>query len=224
MWSTAVSGMVFRSVAAAIPLADEPLTQRTPSTRTSTRLEPRYRRSASVAPAPMPPPSGGAPKLPVELYLPLIAPPETGSCCRISPTDVRPVRSRSSRDSIKTGACLPSGSPMREPVTTMTSPSVGGVGSTETGTSSGAGLAGGFAGGVAPGDVTGAGGVVSEAGGGASGVPGAASGDGGAGDGAGVGDGAGWAAWAMRADFGRMCNVLCALAVLLVVTRSAVSP
>src|ERR1044071_4526380 len=87
----------------------------------------------------MPPPSGGYPKLPLELYLPLIAPPETGSCCKMSPTEVSPVRSRSSRDIISTGACLPSGSPMRDPVTTITSPCVGGVGSAVVETPAGCG-------------------------------------------------------------------------------------
>src|SRR5215468_4924487 len=140
----------------------------------------------------MPPPSGGDPKLPLELYLPLIAPPETGSCCRMSPTEVSPVRSRSSRDIISTGACLPSGSPMREPVTTMTSPSVGG-----TASGTGASLVGGAAGAAA--SAGGAGGA-----GGASG-DGGASGEGAAGGGG--GDGAGCAACATRCDGGRMCSV-----------------
>jgi len=62
--------------------------------------------------------------------------------------------------------------------------------------------------------------------GGVSGVAGAASGDAGAGAGGGAagGVGAGCDAWAIRVDPWRMCNVLCALAVLLVVTRSAVNP
>src|SRR5690349_7255981 len=118
----------------------------------------------------MPPPSGGNPKLPLELNLPLIAPPETGSCWRMSPTEVRPVRSRSSRDSIRTGACLPSGSPMRDPVTTMTSPSVGGVSSAATGTSwaggavaetAGGGSAGASAGVASPAGAASLAGVVS---------------------------------------------------------------
>src|SRR5262245_40756517 len=140
----------------------------------------------------MPPPSGGEPKLPLELYLPLIAPPETGSCCRMSPTEARPVRSRSSRDIVSTGACLPSGSPMREPVITMTSPSVGGVGSAETGPAVTSGVGGGGAGGLSVGAGCGAG---------------ASAGAGSAG-GAGVGVGA----WATRAAR-RIRSVLCPYAV-----------
>src|ERR1051325_3606597 len=186
MRSMTPSGIVLRSVDAGTPLAEEPLTQRTPSTRTSTRFEPRKRRSASVAPAPMPPPSGGYPKLPLELYLLLIAPPETGSCCRMSPTDDRPVRSMSSRDIINTGACLPSGSLIRDPVTTMTSVPTGGASSAVTAAPC-AGVAPGLAGastpaaGAASGVGAGESGASGEDGGGA----GASGGSGGAGGDAG---------------------------------------
>src|SRR5512139_1242582 len=73
---TAFTGMVFRSTAPETPEPEEPLIQRRPSTRTSTRFELRYRRSTSAAPAPMPPPSGGKPRFPDELLVALIAEPE----------------------------------------------------------------------------------------------------------------------------------------------------
>src|ERR1044071_7972667 len=246
-------GIVFRSVDADTPLADEPLTQRTPSTRTSTRLEPRKRRSASVAPAPMPPPSGGYPKLPLELYLLLIAPPETGSCCRMSPTDDGPVPPMSARDIMNTGACLPSGSLMRHPVSTMTSVPTGGASSATA--APGAGVGDGVAGTSTPAagvvSVAGAGtsGASEEAGAsaGASGGSGGAGGDGGDGGGtagcacaavgaggeavgcacAAVGAGGvcgGGVAWASRRGPGRIRSVGSALAAPLAVTSSAVSP
>src|SRR3546814_1065484 len=63
------NGIVLRSTDEPTPEAEDSLTQRTPSTSTSTRLEPRWRRSTVAAPAPTPPPSGGKPKLPLELNL-----------------------------------------------------------------------------------------------------------------------------------------------------------
>src|SRR3546814_4963016 len=57
------SGIVLRSTDEPTPEAEDSLIQRTPSTSTSTRLEPRWRRSTVAAPAPTPPPSGGKPKL-----------------------------------------------------------------------------------------------------------------------------------------------------------------
>src|ERR1041384_1619020 len=136
----------------------------------------------------MPPPSGGYPKLPLELYLLLIAPPETGSCCRVSPTDDRPVRSVSSRG-LNTTACWPSGSLMRDPVTTMTSVPTGGASSATA--APGAGVGDGVAGTSTP-----AAGVVSVAGAGTSGASeeagasaGASGGSGGAGGDGGDGGG-----------------------------------
>src|SRR3546814_5776801 len=69
-WSSDVcSSDLLRSVAVDTPDAEDSLTQRRPSTSTSTRLAPRWRRSTVVEPAPTPPPSGGKPKLPEELNL-----------------------------------------------------------------------------------------------------------------------------------------------------------
>src|SRR3546814_1161812 len=53
------NGIVLRSTDEPTPEAEDSLIQRTPSTSTSTRLEPRWRRSTVAAPAPTPPPSGG---------------------------------------------------------------------------------------------------------------------------------------------------------------------
>jgi hypothetical protein len=116
--STIASGMVLRSVAAPTPEAEASLTQRTPSTSTSTRLAPRCRRSTWAEPAPTPLPSGGKPKLPDELNLVLSAEPEAVSAWTTSPIEVRPVRSMSSRVTVCTGT-WPSTSAflIREPVT-----------------------------------------------------------------------------------------------------------
>ena len=59
MRSTMDSGMVLRSALPLTPDADDSFTQRMPSTSTSTRCEPRWRRSTCAEPAPMPPPSEG---------------------------------------------------------------------------------------------------------------------------------------------------------------------
>src|SRR5437868_14919261 len=103
----------------------------------------------------------------------------------MSPTDDSPVRSMSSRDIINTGACLPRGSLMRDPVTTMTSAPTGGT-SSATAAASGAAVDGEFAGTSRL-----AAGAASEAGAGASGAPGADGGDADAGGGSGGSGGAG---------------------------------
>src|SRR5690606_4864509 len=118
MRSTIASGMVLRSVVAPTPDAEDSLTQRMPSTSTSTRLAPRWRRSTWAEPAPTPSPLGEKPKLPDELNLVLSAEPAPVSSCRMSPTEVRPVRSRSSRLRVWTGVWLSiSAFLMRVPVT-----------------------------------------------------------------------------------------------------------
>ena len=103
MRSTIAAGMVLRSVAEPTPEAEDSLTQRMPSTSTSTRLVPRLRRSIVVAPAPTPPPSDGKPSLPEALRVRLKAEPEPVICCTISPIEVRPVRSMSARVRVCTG-------------------------------------------------------------------------------------------------------------------------
>ena len=122
MRSTMASGMVLRSVAAPTPDADDSLTQRMPSTSTSTRLAPRWRRSTCAEPAPTPLPSGGKPKLPDELNLALSAEPEPVSCCSTSLIEFRPVRSMSPRVRVWIGT-WPSTSArlMRVPVTSTAS-------------------------------------------------------------------------------------------------------
>ena len=104
------------------PEADDSLTQRRPSTSTSTRLAPRWRRSTVVEPAPTPPPSGGKPKLPDELNLVLRPEPDAVICCNTSPIEVKPARSMSARVMTCTGD-NPSSSAflMREPVTSTRS-------------------------------------------------------------------------------------------------------
>src|SRR5690606_4087791 len=73
-----------------------------------------------------PPPSGGKPKLPLELNLVLRPAPLAVRFCTMSDTDLKPLRSRSSRVSTWTGTwvssedCL-----MREPVTVTESRVVG---------------------------------------------------------------------------------------------------
>ena len=120
-----LTGIVLRSVQLETPEAEDSLTQRSPSTSTSTRLQPRLRRSIVVEPAPTPPPSGGKPKLPLELNLVLSAEPDAVICWMMSPTDNRPVAWMSSRSSVRTGA-WPSDSArlMRDPVTSTRSSSV----------------------------------------------------------------------------------------------------
>ena len=81
----ALTGIVFRSTAPDTPLADEPRTQRCPSTNTRTRFDVRLRRSISAAPAPMPAPSGGKPRLPEELLLRLMAEPEIAAGRLVQP-------------------------------------------------------------------------------------------------------------------------------------------
>ena len=85
------SGMVLRSALPLTPEAEDSLTHRSPSTITSVRLESRLRRSTWEEPAPMPPPSGGYPKLPEELNFWLSALPPVVSCCSRSPTLASPV-------------------------------------------------------------------------------------------------------------------------------------
>ncbi len=115
-----LSGIEFRSVAPGTPLAEAPLTYLRPSTRTSTRFEPRYLRSTSAEPAPTPPPSGGLPKLPLLLNRLFSAPPELGRRWIMSAAEVRPVRAMSASSRKVTGAGLSSGlRRIREPVMTM---------------------------------------------------------------------------------------------------------
>ena len=106
MRSTIASGIVLRSVAAPTPDAEDSLTQRMPSTSTSTRLGPRWRRSTCEEPAPTPSPLGENPKLPLELNFVLSAEPAPVSSCTRSPSEVRPERSMSSRLSTCTGTWL----------------------------------------------------------------------------------------------------------------------
>src|SRR3546814_7410555 len=80
------NGIVLRSTDEPTPEAEDSLIQRTPSTSTSTRLEPRWRRSTVAAPAPTPPPSGGKPKLPLELNLVFSAAPLAVRFCTMSAT------------------------------------------------------------------------------------------------------------------------------------------
>ena len=131
MRSTIANGMVLRSVDEPTPEAEDSLTQRMPSTSTSTRLEPRWRKSTCAEPAPTPLPSGGKPKLPDELNLALSAEPEAVSSCNTSPIEVSPVRSISARLSVWIGT-WPCNSAvlMRVPVTcTLSSVRVLGAGS-----------------------------------------------------------------------------------------------
>ena len=104
-----LSGILLRSTAAPTPLADDSLTQRSPSTSTSTRLAPRFRRSTVAAPAPMPPPSGGNPKLPLLLNLVVSGEPDDVRLLSSSPSDVRPLRAMSSVPSVWIGARSSSG-------------------------------------------------------------------------------------------------------------------
>src|SRR5918995_2450225 len=97
-------GIVLRSVADDRPLADDSFTQRIPSTSTNTRFGPRCRKSAVVAPAPTPPPSGGNPTLPLVLNFVLSPPPDTGRRWSTSPTEVRPDLAISSSVIVMTGA------------------------------------------------------------------------------------------------------------------------
>src|SRR5690606_20064348 len=118
MRSTSDSGMVLRSTAEPTPEPEDSLTQRMPSTSTSTPLGPRWRRSTVAAPAPTPPPSGGKPKLPLELNLVLSAAPLAVRFWTTSATDLKPLRSMSSRLSTCTGTWVSSADClMREPVT-----------------------------------------------------------------------------------------------------------
>src|SRR6476646_4333288 len=84
-WSTALNGMVLRSTAPDTPEAEDSLTQRRPSTSTSTRLAPRLRSDTVVEPEPTPPLSAGKPKLPAELNLVFSEELLTDRRCRISP-------------------------------------------------------------------------------------------------------------------------------------------
>src|SRR3546814_9392463 len=86
------NGIVLRSTDEPTPEAEDSLIQRTPSTSTSTRLEPRWRRSTVAAPAPTPPPSGGKPKLPLELNLVFSAAPLAVRFCTMSATEVKPLQ------------------------------------------------------------------------------------------------------------------------------------
>src|SRR3546814_13236613 len=91
------NGIVLRSTDEPTPEAEDPLIQRTPSTSTSTRLEPRWRRSTVAAPAPTPPPSGGQPQLPLALNLVFSAAPLAVRFGPMSATEGQPRRSMSSR-------------------------------------------------------------------------------------------------------------------------------
>ena len=79
-----------------------------------------------AAPAPTPPPSGGKPKLPLELNLVLRPAPLAVRFWTMSDTDLKPLRSMSSRVSTWTGTWVSSSDClMREPVTETESSVVG---------------------------------------------------------------------------------------------------
>ena len=118
MRSMMLAGMVFKSTEPDMPVPEVSLTQRKPSTRTRMRPEPRLRRSIAAEPAPAPLPSAFDPKLPGELNLVLSAAPAEVTCCRMSPTLVRPVFCRVSEVMVSTGTWVAMSAPlMRVPVT-----------------------------------------------------------------------------------------------------------
>src|SRR3546814_19792680 len=84
------NGIVLRSTDEPTPEAEDSLIQRTPSTSTSPRLEPRWRRHTDAAPAPTPQPPAGTPKLPLVVNLVSRAAPTAGwYCTRSAPGERR---------------------------------------------------------------------------------------------------------------------------------------